>query len=171
MRPTFWTRLDNLARRLTPFGLTILLVIVSQIPLHLPGVARVAPMLPLIAIYHWAIHRPELMPPYVVFVIGLLVDLLAGAPIGVNAVVMLAVYGVIYSQRRFFIGKTFPVSWLGFLLVSAGAAILTWILVSAFYVSLIRPDALIFQYLVTLAIYPFPAWLFLRWQQIFLRTT
>ncbi len=171
MRPTLWTRLDNLARQLTPFGLTILLVIVSQVPLHFPGVARISPMLPLIAIYHWTIHRPDLMPPYAVFVIGLLVDFLAGTPVGVNAIVMLTVYGIIYSQRRFFLGKSFPISWLGFLLVSAGAAMLTWIFVSTFYVRLIRPDAMIFQYLVSLAIYPLPAWFFLRWQQIFLRTT
>ena len=139
--------------------------------MHLPGIAQVAPMLPLMSVYHWAIHRPDLMPTYAVFTIGILVDLLAGTPIGVNAVVLLCVYGIVYAQRRFFLGKTFPVSWLGFMLVSAGAATLTWILVSTFYVSLINPDALLFQYLVTIAIYPLSAWLFLRWQQVFLRST
>ena len=169
MRPTFWQRLDQLARKLTPFGLTLLLVIVSQIPWHLPGLARVAPLLPLMAVYHWAIHRPELLPAHAVFVIGLLVDLLAGGLVGVNTLVLLSVYGIIYSQRRFFIGKTFQITWLGFALVAAAAAVQTWLLVSAFNLTLMRPDALIFQYLLTALLYPLPAWLFLRWQQVFLR--
>lgn len=169
MRPTFWQRLDQLARRLTPMALTLLLVVFSQVPWHLPGLARVTPLLPLMAVYHWTIQRPDLLPAHAVFAIGLLVDLLSGGPVGVNTLVLLSVYGVIYSQRRFFIGKTFQITWLGFAFVAAAAALQSWILVSAFHVTLIRPDALMFQYLLTAALYPVPAWLFLRWQQVFLR--
>ncbi len=169
MRPTFWQRLDQLARKLTPVALTLLLVIVGQIPWHLPGLARVAPLLPLTAVYHWTIQRPDLLPAQAVFCIGLLVDLLSGGPIGVNTLVFLTVYGVIYSQRRFFIGKTFHITWLGFALVAAAAALQAWLLVSIFYTILIRPDALMFQYILTVVLYPVPAWLFLRWQQVFLR--
>ena len=170
MRPTFWQRLDQLARQLTPFALTLLLVIVGQLPWHLPGLAQVAPLMPLMAVYHWTIQRPDLLPAHAVFLIGLLVDLLSGGLIGVNTLVLLTVYGVIYSQRRFFIGKTFQITWLGFALVAAAAAVQSWLLVSAFHMTLIHPDALIFQYLLTVALYPIPAWLFLRWQQVFLRT-
>lgn len=170
MRPTFWQRLDQVARKLTPGALTLLLVIVGQIPWHLPGLARVAPLLPLTAIYHWTIHRPDLLPAHAVFCFGLLVDLLSGGPVGVNTLVFLSVYGVIYSQRRFFIGKTFHITWLGFTLVAAAAALQAWVLVCLYHLTLIRPDALLFQYFVTVALYPIPAWLFLRWQQVFLRT-
>ena len=171
MRLTFWQRLYQLGCKLTPTGLTLLLVIVGQVPWHLPGLARVIPLLPLTAVYHWAIQRPDLLPAYVVFFIGLLVDLLSGGPIGVNTLVFITVYGVIFSQRRFFIGKSFHVTWLGFALVAAAAALQSWLLVSLYYVTVIRPDAVLFQYAVTVALYPIPAWLFLRWQQVFLRTT
>jgi rod shape-determining protein MreD len=169
MRPTFWQRMDQLARKLTPFALTLLLVILGQVPWHLPGLAEVAPLLPLMAVYHWTIQRPDLLPAHAVFVIGLLTDLLSGGPIGVNTLVLLTVYGVIYSQRRFFIGKTFLITWLGFVFVSAAASVQAWLLVSALHVTLIRADAPVFQYLLTAALYPVPAWLFLRWQQVFLR--
>ena len=115
MKPSFWIRLDLLARRLTPFALTLILVMISLVPLPVPGYARVAPLLPLIGIYHWTIFRPELMPAYAVFVIGLLQDALAGMPIGVNAMAFLVVYGVVLSQRRFFVGKSFVILWLGFM--------------------------------------------------------
>lgn len=170
MKPTLWHRLDALARRLTPFALTLVLVVVSVVPLHIPGFARVAPLLPLIAVYHWAIYRPALLPAFAVFVIGLLQDTLTGMPIGVNALVFLGVYGVVLSQRRFFAGKSFAVVWLGFAVVAAGAALSSWILVSVYYVTLVAPRPVLFQYLMTLGVFPLLVWVFLRWQRAFLES-
>ncbi len=168
MKSSLWLRVDALARRLTPFGLTLVLVILGVLPLHLPGYERVVPLLPLIAVYHWTIYRPELLPAYAVFVIGLLQDTLGGTPIGINAVVFLCVYGVVMSQRTFFIGKSFVIVWLGFALVAAGAVGLGWLLVSVYNMTLVRPHAALFQYLVTLGTFPILAWFFLRWQRTFL---
>lgn len=169
MKPSLWHRMDVLARQLTPFGLTLILVVIGVVPFHIPGFARVVPLLPLMAIYHWAIFRPELMPSYAVFIIGILQDTLTGAPIGVNAMVFLIVYGVVLSQQRFFVGKSFAIIWLGFALVAAGAAAVSWVLVSAYNVTLVEPSAVLFQYLVTLGGFPLLALLFTRWQQTFLR--
>ena len=165
MKPSIWHRLDALARRLTPFGITLILVLASVVPLHMPAYARVAPVLPLMAVYHWAMHRPELLPAYAVFMIGFLQDVLMGMPIGINIVVFLTVYGVVLSQRRFFAGKSFLVAWLGFALVAAAAAAETWILVSAFHVTVIDARAVTVQYLLTLGCFPVFAWFFLLWQQ------
>ena len=170
MKPSLWHRLDGLARRLTLFALTLVLVVVSVVPLHIPGFARVAPLLPLIAVYHWAIYRPALLPAFAVFVIGLLQDTLTGMPIGVNALVFLGVYGVVLSQRRFFAGKSFAVVWLGFAVVAAGAALSSWILVSVYYVTLVAPRPVLFQYLMTLGVFPLLVWVFLRWQRAFLES-
>lgn len=169
MRPSFWHRLDVWARRLTPFGLTLILVLVSVVPLYVPGYARVIPLLPLMAIYHWAINRPELMPAYAVFIIGVLQDVLTGMPIGVNAVVFLGVHGAVLSQQRFFVGKSFAVVWLGFVLVAGGATLASWALISIYNLTPVAPDAALFQYLMTLGCFPPIAWVFLRWQQTFLK--
>lgn len=169
MRPTFWSKLDAWARQLTPFGLTVLLLLIGIVPLHVPGFGSVAPVLPLIAIHHWALYRPQLMPVAAVFVIGLLHDALTGAPIGVSAAVFVIVYGVVNTQRRFFFGKSFAIVWLGFGLVSAGAFVATWVLVSVFYGVLIQPQALFFQALLTLGCFPLLSWALLRWQMVFLR--
>ena len=48
MKPSIWLRLDRWARQLTPFGFTFILVVVSVIPLQVPGFARVVPFLALI---------------------------------------------------------------------------------------------------------------------------
>ena len=168
MKLSPWQRLDVLARRLTPFGLTLLLVMLNVVPTHVPGFARVIPMLALMAVYHWTIYRPELMPAVAVFAVGVLQDLLGGTPVGVYALVFLSVYGVLLSQRRFFVGKSFLITWLGFAVVAAAAAAQAWALVSAFHVTLVDPRPLIFQYLLTLGAFPLLAWLFLSWQQAFL---
>ena len=165
MKPTLWYRLDALARNLTPFGITLILVLLGVVPLYLPVYARVAPVLPLMAVFHWAMHRPQLLPAYAVFGIGFLQDVLTGMPIGINVLVFLTVYGVVLSQRRFFAGKSFLISWLGFALVAAGAAVESWLLVSAFHVTVVDARAVFVQYLVTLGFFPVFALFFLSWQR------
>lgn len=169
MKPTLWHRLDNIARRWTPFLLTLALVLIGLLPLHIPGFARVVPMLPLIAVYHWAVYRPEWLPVQAVFLIGLLQDILSGAPLGVNALVYLIVYGVVVSQDRFFVGKSFLIVWVGFALVAAGAEAVSWLLISLYNVTVIEPQAAAYQYLMTLGSFPLIAWLFMRWQRAVLR--
>jgi len=168
MKPGVLYRLDLLARNLTPFLLTLLFVFVSVIPLQIPGLSHIIPLLPLMAIYHWAVYRVELLPAYSVFIIGILQDIFTGAPIGVNALVFLLVYGVVLTQHRFLFGKSFAVIWVGFGLISGTASALTWILVSAWNVAIIDPSAIYIQFLLTFGMFPGVAWGLLRWQRTFL---
>jgi rod shape-determining protein MreD len=169
MRQTFWQRLDMLARNLMPVTLALLLVIVNVIPTQIPGLARVLPILPLIAIFYWSIHRPHLMPAVAVFLVGIFQDGLSGAPFGLHALIFLAVQGVVLFQHRFFIGKSFFVHWLGFALVSAGSSLLAWLLLSAFHAVFFSASLMALQYVTTLAAFPLLAMLFWHWQQAFLR--
>jgi rod shape-determining protein MreD len=168
MKPVFWSRMDMTARRLTPFGLTVLLVLINVLPLQMPGFSRVMPLLPLMSIYLWAVHHPNLMPAYAVFLIGLLQDILTGTPLGINVMAYLIVYGTVVWQRRFLVGKSFAVIWVGFSLVAAGAVVISWVLVSAYHTVLADPDAMAFQYLLSLGVFPLLSWLFMRWQQTIL---
>lgn len=169
MKPSIWQRLDVLARQLTPFGITIALVIINAVPLHIPALSRVVPLLPLMAVYHWGIFRPTLLPVFAVFGIGLLHDLIAGYPLGVHALVFVTVSGIVISQRRFIVGKSFAVYWLGFAVAALGAAVETWFMMSVLNVSLIEPTGAFSQYLLTVGLFPVLAWLLLRWQQAFLK--
>lgn len=169
MTPGLWQRMDLLARQLTPAMLTLVLVIINVLPMHIPGFSRVAPLLPLMAIYHWAIFRPHLLPAYVVFLIGILQDILTGAPIGVNAFIFLLAYGAVLSQKSFFLGKSFFILWLGFALVAAGTSVMSWIAISILNVTVVEPKTVAFQYLMTLGFFPAVAWAFMRWQRAFLR--
>jgi len=165
MKPTFWQRLDVIARALTPFILTLTFVVLAQVPLHIPGFAEVAPILPLMAVYHWAIYRPDLLPAVAVFFAGLFHDALSGMPFGVNAAVFVIVHMGVMSQQVFFQGKSFPIIWLGFSLVAAGAVVLTWLLNALFFAAITSVEAAFVQYLVTIGAFPVLAWLLTRWQR------
>ncbi len=168
MKPVLWSRLDIIARSITPFGLTILLVLINVLPLQVPGLSRVMPLFPLMSIYLWAIHQPELMPSYAVFLVGFLQDTLIGTPIGLHILTYLIVYGTVVWQRRFLAGKPFAVIWVGFSLVAAGATAANWFLISLFYLTIIQPEALAYQYLLSLGSFPLLSWFFMRWQIAFL---
>lgn len=165
MKPTFWQRFDLVMRGITPFFLTLVLVLLGQVPLHIPGFAEVAPLLPLMAVYHWAIYRPDLLPAVAVFFAGLLQDALSGMPFGINAAVYVIVHMTVMSQQMFFTGRSFLIIWLGFTLVAAGAALLTWVLTTVMFSAYIAPEAAVVQYLVTVGMFPLLAWLQVRWQQ------
>jgi len=169
MKRSFWQRLDGLARQFSPVLLTLALVILNILPLPLPDFARVAPVLPLMAIYHWSVYAPELMPTPAVFGIGLLFDILSGAPLGANALMFLVAYGLVSAQRRFLIGKPFFIIWSGFAIVAAGAGVFSWALTSAYHFQLLDTEAFLVQGAITIGLFPVLDWLFLRWQHAFLR--
>ena len=160
MKGTVWQRLDFVARIMTPLLASLCLVVVSIIPLRLPEASFVVPMLALMAVYYWGLHRADLLPAPAIFVVGFLQDILSGGPLGINTLIFLAGYGICVSQRRFFYAKSFLVVWWGFMVVAAGALIVEWVLISAFVEALISPRPAYFKYLMTIALYPVVAWLF-----------
>lgn len=163
---TLLQRLDRVARSLWPFVLSLLLVAASVLPLQLPDLGRISPNLAVMATFYWAIYRPDLFPAPAAFVLGMWLDLLTGAPVGINALVLLLVHWVITSQRRFFQGKSFGVVWWAFALTISGAMVLFWILSVAYHLTLIDPSPVVFQLLLTIACFPFLTWLLARTQHV-----
>jgi rod shape-determining protein MreD len=166
----FTHQLDRSARRLFPFALTVLLVTLSVLPLPIPGYGLVVPSFGLMSVYYWAIHRPDLMPAPAVFGIGLFEDILTGAPTGLEALTLLLVYGVMRQQRRPFLAKPFPVMWFGFIVVAPCAMLGRWLLASMLEGQIVPLEAPMVQLLLTIAIYPWLAWLLAAAQRAFLRT-
>ena len=170
MKGSLLQRINQMIRQLLPVSLVLILILVNALPSRLPGFAAVAPLLPLIGVYYWSIYRPDLMPPAVAFGLGLLNDVIAGLPLGVSSLIYLLVQGMTASQRRFFHGKPFRIAWWGFGLVSSGAFLLQWLLVSALLKHALEPRAVLFEFLMTLFFYPLLSWLFARTQLALLRS-
>jgi rod shape-determining protein MreD len=170
MNFSIFHQLDTWARNLAPFALTMLSLIIANMPLHLPYFIPLGLGLPMISVYYWAIHRPSLLPAPAVFLVGLIGDLMGAAPLGVGTLLLLLVYAIALSQRRLFFGQPFLVVWWGFMMIAAGAMSLGWILSSIVGGAALDPKPTIFAYLMTLAIYPALGDLFARAQRSFLRS-
>jgi len=91
------------------FGLLIYVA-----PVHLLGISIPMPLFPLMAIFFWAISRPQLMPPLAVFAIGLTQDLITGGPLGLWAFSYLCAYTIMTTQSDAFAGRGNAMLWAGF---------------------------------------------------------
>jgi len=157
-------RLDRVARNLIPFGLCVFLVIAGSLPLYIPGYGPISPNFALMAVFYWAIYRPDLLPPTAAFAIGLLQDILVGTAPGTTALVLLLVRAGVVTQGRVFRTKSFLVTWWGFAMVALGAGVLKWILAAGLNFTLLNPMPGIFQFALSVALFPFLGWLCVRTQ-------
>ncbi|MGE3623081.1 MAG: rod shape-determining protein MreD [Bdellovibrionales bacterium] len=119
-----------LLRRALPFLTTFVLVLLAYMPGLVPALGTVMPPLPLIPLFYWSIHRPDWFGAISSFALGLLVDLLLGAPLGVTAGLYAVSHLLLMQQQRFFRGSPFHVLWAGYavtqLTVTLGQALLWW---------------------------------------------
>lgn len=169
MTVSVWQRLDQAGRSLAPVAVTVMLLLLSMVPLYLPGSELVPPALALMSVYYWAIHRPDLIRPSVAFAIGLLQDMLAGAPLGVTALVLVLCHWVVVSQRGFFLANSFVLLWVGFAFIVFGAALVQWLAFSVLTLTVMPLEAALFQAALTLALFPIFASLFIRVHRAFLK--
>ena len=155
MTPTpLLQRLDLQIRGLLPAFTTFFLLIIGQIPWHVPGLAVITPAFTLIAVFFWSIYQPHRLPYWVTFLIGVLQDLLLGMPIGQGALGLLLIQGLVVSQRRFFIAKPFLVVWWGFAMVAPLGAAIAWAIASIARDAVIPVLPVFVQTLITVLLYP-----------------
>jgi len=147
-------RVNSSAARLVPILTTIIAALVAILPLQIPGYAALTPALALMAVYHWTLYRPDLLPSYALFGIGLGEDLLTGSLVGVGALTLLVTRAVVLRSRRHFVGRTFPAVWAGFTLVGGGMMLGLWALHCLLESSLINPRNTIFRLVLTIAVFP-----------------
>lgn len=147
-------QLDRMWRLASPFLLGLLLVLISLIPTNIPELSSIPPMLTLIAVYHWSLFRPDLLPIGAIFVLGLIQDLLGGGPMGIYTLMLLIVHGMVISQRKFLFRKPFFITWIGFAMFGALAELAAWLLASLTDLVVLDFRNFLFQYLITLGLFP-----------------
>jgi len=164
-----WHRLDITARKLLPFLATLLLILVGMVPFRVPDLSPVIPSLSVVAVYYWSIYKPNLMPVWAVFLVGLFQDLLAAGPLGVGILSLLLVHGLVESIRRFMVGAGIMAVWLVFVLIAAASFFAGWLLTCLLETRWFDPEPAAFGYLATIAVYPCLAWLFSQVQRALIR--
>jgi rod shape-determining protein MreD len=117
------------------------------------------------AAYHWTIYRPDLLPPVALFAVGLTEDLLAGSPVGVNALLLLLTRVAVLGYRRYFINRNFPFVWSGFTLLAAVAMFGLWGLHCVLDLSLLDFRNAVIRAALTIAMFPLASFMLGRTQR------
>ena len=161
-RPSLGRRLDIAARHAFPAGCTAMLMLLTEAPVGFADQAMLLPAVALACVYFWSLFRPAAMPPPVVFLLGLLFDLLGYEPLGLGPLTLLAVHGLALRWRGALARQSFPIVWLTCAGFAAGAAALGWTLTTLLSVRLLPVGPALFQAVLTAALYPALAILFIR---------
>jgi rod shape-determining protein MreD len=147
-------RVDSAFAPLLPIATTAAAAVLMLLPVRIPGYAALTPAFALMAVYHWTIYRPDLLPPLAVFAIGAGQDLLSGAPLGVGALVLLLARAAVLRNRRHFVNRGFPFIWAGFTLLTAAASGFLWALYQVIDGGLADPRGAMFQAVLTISLFP-----------------
>jgi rod shape-determining protein MreD len=153
-RAGLWHQLDVASRYAFPCAFTATVLLLLSAPLGIPGQAQLQPAWALAVCWFWSLFRPASMPAGCVFALGLLLDLVAGGPVGVQVLILLLVHGAALKSRRSLIRSGFALVWLAFMAAAGGAALLEWLLVSLLTWHALPPWPALFEFGVAVGIYP-----------------
>ena len=137
-------------------------MIILTAPFGLPGQAQLMPAFSLAAVFFWTLFRPTSVPPPLVFLIGVLADLLGQMPLGSSVLVLLLTQLLVIRSRRFLPQKGFLFVWLVFVAVAAVAASVQWAFACVMDWVIYPPIGGIFQFLLSAGLYPLLATGFTR---------
>lgn len=96
--------MNRMLASVTPFLCALVGVVVANLPVTFLGGIVPAPLFALMPIYFWCLMRPDLMPPFAVFAIGVLEDFFSGSPPGVWTLSFVVTYALVDRERDAFAG-------------------------------------------------------------------
>jgi rod shape-determining protein MreD len=157
--------------QVAPMATVLGAMLLDLVWIPVPGFNAVAPAFPVMAVYCWAVWRPQLLPYTATFVAGLFEDLMRGTPLGTGALALLAAQGFVWAQQRLLRTRSFEVLWLGFAVTALIAAAATWCAIAFAYRTVhLSPWPGAMQYLLTVAAFPPLAFLLMRIERGLART-
>lgn len=136
------------------------LFLLSFIYISLPLSIDIKPYFLLMAIFFWAIRRPTIISPVLLFGYGLLQDIFFDYPLGLHSALYLIFFYIIRKQRLYLMSQTYLVYLMFFGLLCFIYGVLEWCFFSAVYLKFFEIQALVFSFIFTVLIYPIINWAF-----------
>ncbi len=134
-------------RLLLAQGTIIVFLLLNVVSFSMPHAGDFKPFFLLMAVYYWAVYRPTVMPVAYTFVLGIIMDLLAELPVGLSALILVALQTMVQRSRLFLMGQPYVMVWLGFSVMAVANAFCLWFVMSLASFSF-APLAALFQTLV-----------------------
>lgn len=80
-----------------------------------------------IGTYYWVLFRPQLMPYWLLFLVGLMQDIFSGLPLGTSSCLLLLARWLILRLRHMVSMQYFWAIWLGFAMLTLLLGLLLWL--------------------------------------------
>ncbi len=137
-----------------PALLAIALTIALATPVELFGLKLPEPVLPMALAFAWPLIRPSMLAPAVLFGLGLFLDIFWAGPLGLWALALMGIYGVILVSRSFLVGQETHVLFVWYGLGTVAAFILTYLISTLLAGNAPSVLSLLGQILPTLLLFP-----------------
>ena len=135
----------------------VLLAILSMQSFVLSSLLTVNMALILHPLYFWAVFRPQVFPAWLAFLLGLLVDIVSGKLLGLNAFLLVFIQFVILKQRRYLLSQPFATQWGAFLFLSLVAEGIRWAVMALADTALLSALPALTSAICSAALYPVSA--------------
>lgn len=145
--------LTRLFTALLPFLCGLTGVVLANIPISFVGGVVPPPLMGLIPIYFWCLVRPDLMTPSAAFAIGMLEDVMSGAPPGIWTLSYVLSYALVARQRESFAGLAGLGAILGFAAAALAAITAAYVTVGIYYGRVPPLGPMVAQLAMTVAAY------------------
>ncbi len=171
MTPIPWSQLSREEKQIrllrswrlaAPTLVTIATLLLMMLPIWMQG--PILPQFGLLGVCYWATNRPALMPAAAAFFIGLMQDMWLGAPLGVNATMLMLVALVLSGQHLVFASRPFSFAWWVMAPVTLLYAAGGWLLGKIGGQSM-QGSLLLVQASTTFLAFPLATWLYARVQR------
>lgn len=115
---------------LVPALIALALTVAFGTPVRLFGMSLPEPIFPMVLAFAWPLIRPSILGPLGLLACGLFLDLFWNGPLGLWAVVMLGVYGVVLAVRGLIQGQETLVLFFWYAGATVAAYAVAWLFVT-----------------------------------------
>ncbi len=144
-----------------PSFLLVMLSLLSLTPVPF-GASAAMPSFGLIAVFFWGLLRPDLLPAWVLFLAGVMLDALLGLPLGIHALLFLVMRAAQGKAAKWFARRSVWVYWGGFMLFSLGFWLAYWLALQQAFDRALPAGHALQQWIVTGLAYPLLHMAFIR---------
>lgn len=151
------------------FVTIVALMLLGTVNYQLIHLSTFVPLFSLMAVFYWGIHFSDALSKWTVLILGLIQDMLYGTPIGTTSFLLLILYAILQSQRRYLQRESFPIVWLLFLLTAIVYACLEWVVYSLYWWDILPMLELSVKTALSILLYPLIHMCFYRLHMMFLK--
>lgn len=159
MRYSWQEKAQNFLLNRLPLLLTLILMLLSFMPINSLELSQFRPMISVICVFYWVLRKKQVFGYISAFIVGFLADFHSSSPLGINILLLMLLVVLTEWLAHYFRNATFGGAWLIFSLVALSFIFVKWLILMLYVGRYISCKELFFSYLSTIMFYPLISYL------------